>query len=175
MDGVGNIVNDILDARGWRGKVLERMAVELWPEVVGENIAKNTMALRYRNGTLHVRARSPQWTQELHFHQARIIARLNGRLKQNIVHKIRCTVTPPRGIKVGSLKPNWEDPTFPAQPPLPAGRREHCDDEFAHRATAIAANIEDDEMRGTMERLIASVLRARHAEEVEPLAVRQVQ
>ena len=173
MDGIGNIVNDILDARGWRSKVLERMAVELWPEVVGDHIAMNTMALRYSSGTLHIRARSPQWTQELHFHQARIIARLNGRLRQNIVHKIRCTVTPPRGIKVGSLKPTWEDPTFPAQTPLPRGKREHCDDDSSRRAIAIAAEIEDEEMRATMERLIASVFRARGGEP-EPLKVRQL-
>lgn len=174
MEGIGNIVNDILDARGWRGKVLERMAVELWPEVVGEHIAQNTIAERYKNGTLYVRARSPQWTQELHFHQARIIARLNGRLQQNIVHKIRCSVTPPRGIKVGTLKPNWEDPTFPVQPPLPRETSTPVDDDAARRAAVIASAIEDDEMRQTMERLIASVFRSRESADDAPVTVREV-
>src|SRR4028118_2112533 len=122
MDSVAHIVNGVLDARGWRGKVLEQMAVEIWPEVVGEQIARNTIAQRFKNGVLYVRARSPQWTQELHFQEARIVARLNGRLRQQIVQKIRCSVTPPRGIKVGALKPNWEDPTFPAAPPVPRAR-----------------------------------------------------
>ena len=102
MENVASIVNQVLDARGWRGKVLEQMAVEIWPEVVGDQIARNTIAQRFKNGTLYVRARSPQWTHELHFHEARVIARLNGRLRQNLVHKIRCSVTPPRGIKVGT-------------------------------------------------------------------------
>ena len=133
MDAVGNIVNDVLDARGWRGKVLEQMAVEIWPEVVGETIARHTMALKFKNGVLFVRARSPQWTQELHFQEARIVARLNGRLRQQIVQKIRCSVTPPRGIKVGALKPNWEDPTFPELTPAPRGVKVVKDDAAFHR------------------------------------------
>ncbi len=160
MDAIGNIVNDVLDARGWRGKVLEQMAVELWPEVVGEEIARNTMAERYKNGVLNVRARSPQWMQELHFHQARIIARLNGRLKKPIVQKIRCYVTPPRGIHVGALKPNWEDPTFPEAAPLPRNAKPDPNDEAAQQAQVMAAKIEDAEVRAMMERLIAASKRA---------------
>lgn len=164
MDTVGNIVNDVLDARGWRGKILEQMAVELWPEVVGEHMAKHTMAERFKNGVLSVRARSPQWTQELHFHQARIITRLNGRLRKPIVQKIRCYVTPPRGIKVGALKPNWEDPTFPEVVPAPRNVKPDPNDECAKRAHALTANIEDDAVRATMERLIATAMRARENE-----------
>jgi hypothetical protein len=163
MENVANIVNGVLDARGWRGKVLEQMAVEIWPEVVGEAIARHTLAEKYKNGTLYIRARSPQWTQELHFHEARIIARINGRLRQNIVQKIRCSVTPPRGIKVGALKPNWEDPTFPAAPPVPRGVKPVKDDEAARHAEKIVAqsNIEDPEIRAVMENLIATSIRAR--------------
>lgn len=165
MENVSNVVNGILDTRGWRGKVLEQMAVDLWPEVVGEHIAQHTIAERFKNGTLYVRARSPLWTQELHFHHARIITRMNGRLKQNIVQKIRCSVTPPRGIKVGTLKPDWEDPTFPAAPPLPRQAKVHRDDEAAKHARTFVTQIEDPEMRAVMERLIASVIRAKEPEE----------
>jgi predicted nucleic acid-binding Zn ribbon protein len=91
MENVANIVNGVLDARGWRGKVLEQMTVEIWPEIVGEAIARHTLAEKFKNGTLYVRARSPQWTQELHFQSNKIIARMNGRLRQPIVQKIRCS------------------------------------------------------------------------------------
>jgi hypothetical protein len=119
------------------------------------------VAERFRNGVLSVRARSPQWTQELHFHQARIIARLNGRLRKPIVQKIRCYVTPPRGIKIGALKPNWEDPTFPESAPLPRDVKPEPNDEAAMKAREFAANIEDDAVRETMQRLIAASLRAK--------------
>src|SRR4028119_310657 len=131
MENVANIVNGVLDARGWRGKVLEQMTVEIWPELVGEAIARHALAEKFKSGALCVRARSPQWTQELHFQSNKIIARMNGRLRQPIVQKIRCSVTPPRGIKVGALKPNWEDPTFPDAPPLPRGVKVVKDDDGA--------------------------------------------
>lgn len=168
MDSVANIVNSVLDQRGWRGKVLEQMAVEIWPDVVGDTIARHTMALRFKNGVLFVRARSPQWTQELHFQEARIVARLNGRLRQNLVQRIRCQVTPPRGIKVGALKPNWEDPSFPETPPMPRPTKVDPNDAFAVHAAKLASNIEDPEVRLVMQNLIASSLRARAAKEAVP-------
>jgi hypothetical protein len=173
MDSVAQVVNAVLDSRGWRGKVLEQMAVEIWPEVVGETIARHTMALRFKGGTLYVRARSPQWTQELHFQEARITARLNGRLRQNLVQKIRCSVTPPRGIKVGALKPNWEDPSFPETPPLPRSFKPDKNDAAAKQAAEIAAQIEDPEMREVMENLIASSIRVRTAREQEKAAEKE--
>ena len=166
MDNVGNIVNGVLEARGWRGKVLERMAVELWSDVVGEPMNHNTLAQRFQNGTLYVRARSPQWTHELHFLEARIIARLNGRLKQPIVQKIRTSVTTPPGMAKTRLKPDWEDPTFPAA--LKKARPvsdEPIDDDAAARGRELAVEIQDDEMRDVMARLIASVMRSNEEKE----------
>ena len=160
MENVGSIVNGVLDARGWRGKVLEKMAVELWSEIVGDPINCHTLAERFQNGTLYVRVRSPQWTQELHFLEARIIARLNGRLKQPIVQKIRANVTPPPGTPRSKLKPDWEDPTFPAAPEKDARAPIPTDDDAANRGRELTAQIEDEEMRDIMARLIASVMRA---------------
>ena len=38
MDSVGNIVTDVLDEKGWRQKVLEKMAVELFAEGSGTRL-----------------------------------------------------------------------------------------------------------------------------------------
>ena len=76
-------------------------------------------------------------------------------------------MTPPRGIKVGALQPDWEDPTFPAAPPLPRQIKAAQDDAAAKRAHSIAAAIEQDDMREVMERLIATVIRTREAEDEE--------
>lgn len=168
MEKVGSIVNGVLDARGWRGKVLEKMAVELWSEVVGEPINHHTLAERFTGGTLYVRARSPQWTHELHFLEARIIARLNGRLRQPIVQKIRASVTAPPGTPKSKLKPDWEDPTFPVVPKKDKSAPVPTDDVAANRGREIAAEIEDEEMRDVMARLIASVMRANKERPVLP-------
>ena len=174
MENVGSIVNGVLEARGWRAKVLEKMAVELWSEIVGDPINHHTLAERFQNGTLYVRVRSPQWTHELHFLEARIIARLNGRLRQPIVQKIRASVTAPPGTPKSKLKPDWEDPTFPAAPEKTQPTETPTDDEAAHRGWELSAEIKDEEMRAVMAKLIASVMRANtgrdEANEVEKLA-----
>jgi hypothetical protein len=136
------------------------MAVEIWADVVGPLISRNTMALRFSNGVLHVRTRSPQWTQELHFHEPRIIARLNGRLQRNLVTKIRATVTTPRGVKAGALKAGWEDPTFPDLPQERPAPAPPLNDAAAQRARVLSREIEDDALREVMERLIATAIRA---------------
>ena len=168
MENVGNIVNGVLDARGWRGKVLEKMAVELWSEVVGDHIRHHTLAERFTGGTLYVRARSPQWTYEVHFLEDRIIARLNGRLKQPIVRKIRVTVTAPPGTPKSRVKRDWEDPTFPAAPEKDRRAPVPTNDDAAHRGREFAAPIEDEEMRDIMARFIASVMRANDEREELP-------
>ena len=168
MENVGNIVNGVLDARGWRGKVLEKMAVELWSEVVGDPTNHHTLAERFVGGTLYVRVRSPQWTHELHFLEARIIARLNGRLKQPIVQKIRASVTAPPGTPKSKIKPDWEDPTFPAAPHKDKRAPTPTNDVAANRGRELAAEIEDEEMRDIMARFIASVMRANDEREPTP-------
>jgi hypothetical protein len=168
MDSVGNIVTDVLDEKGWRQKVLEKMAVELFAEIIGEPMSHHTIAERFQNGTLYVRARSPQWTHEMHFLEARVIASLNSRLRRPIVQRIRSSVTTPPGMMKSKLKTDWEDPTFPAAKKVEnLERKVPVDDEAAIRGREIAAEIEDDEMRDVMARLIASVMRANEEREDE--------
>jgi hypothetical protein len=159
VENIGSIVTDVLESKGWRGRVLEQMAVELWPEAVGDHLSRHTLAEKFRGGTLYVRARSPLWSQELHFHQDRVIARLNGRLKAPLVQRIRCSVTPPRGIKVGALKPTWEDPTFPNAAPRPREAEPEKDEESYEQAHKLCGGIEDPDMRRVMEKLIMTSLR----------------
>ena len=168
MDNVSNIVNNVLDERGWRGKVLEKMAVELWKEVVGPTVAANTLAERFTDGTLYIRVRSPQWTHEIHFLESRLIARLNGRLRKPIVQKIRARVTLPPGTRKSKIEPNWEDPTFPAEP----GKRE--DPKAASKTDAAAVSsreltqeIQDPEMRDALARMIAAMKRAQEERDKE--------
>lgn len=165
MDNVTNILNAVLEARGWRSRVLERLAVEIWPDVVGEWISPHTIAESFRNGTLHVRTRSPQWTHELHFHEARIITRLNGRLGQSLVQKIRCHVTAPPGVPKARLKKDWEDPTFPPAPTRTRAQLEKLNDEALQYARDLTSSIEDEEVRTALTSCVAAVTRAQALQE----------
>jgi len=168
MDNVSNIVNNVLDEKGWRGKVLEQMAVELWKEVAGPLVAANTLAERFTGGTLYIRARSPQWSHEVHFLESRLVARLNGRLRKPIVQKLRVRVTLPPGKRKSSVEDSWEDPTFPVEP----NKREEVkeapkNDAAAISGRALAQEIEDPEMRDSLARMIAAVKRAQEEKKVK--------
>ncbi|RYX85212.1 DUF721 domain-containing protein [bacterium] len=168
MDNIGKIVNNVLDERGWRDKVLEKMTVQLWSDVAGPHIAANVIAERFTAGTLYVRARSPQWTQEIHFHEPRLIASLNGRLRKPIVQKIRARVTMPPGTRKGKVELNWEDPTFPAEPQ----KREEAKAASKNDAAAISSReltqeIQDPEMRDSLARVIAAVKRSQENKDRE--------
>ncbi len=75
--------------------------------------------------------------------------------------KIRASVTTPPGMARTKLKPDWEDPTFPAAlKKKKAVSDEPIDDEAAAHGREMTTQIEDEEMRACIARLIASVTRA---------------
>jgi predicted nucleic acid-binding Zn ribbon protein len=58
----------------------EHRAVSLWPEVVGEHVARSTRAVGVRKGTLFVEVESSTWMHQLVFLKPKVIERLNERL-----------------------------------------------------------------------------------------------
>mgnify|MGYP001572522136 CR=1 FL=1 len=90
---IGNLLNDVLQQYGLTQRLKEFQAVEAWPEVVGENIAKITLAREVRDGRLYVEVSSTEragsaWRNELYFLKADIIEKLNKKSGQNIIHDI---------------------------------------------------------------------------------------
>lgn len=83
----------------------ERMAVVLWPEVVGPYVGRNTAASGIRGGILFVRTASSAWMTELRIgFRQQYIAELNRRLGEDIVKDIRFLPGPlPAPDKVGGI------------------------------------------------------------------------
>ncbi len=128
--------------------------VRAWPRAVGETVARNAWPTRLaRDGTLHVNAASATWAFEL------------GRLSATILEQLR--------IELGETTP----PALRFAPgPIPepeaerrAPQRPEVASEHRAEAAAIAAGIEDDELREYVARAAAASL-ARAS--VEPLSDR---
>jgi len=62
--------------------------LEIWPEVVGEQLSSKTKPVSIEHGKLIVRVESPAWRNEIQFHKEQIIRDLNNRLKKKIVETI---------------------------------------------------------------------------------------
>ncbi len=87
----GEILESVLAGLGLAGRLREREAITLWPELVGPEIARRSRALRIRAGVLFVRVDSAAWSQELQFLKAKIITRFEETLGPGLVKEIRFT------------------------------------------------------------------------------------
>jgi predicted nucleic acid-binding Zn ribbon protein len=79
----------VLGSLGLEKRLKEADAISLWPDVVGERIAKVTSVLGFENGVLRVGVKDPIWRQELSMMGAEIKQKLNERLGSKIVEEIR--------------------------------------------------------------------------------------
>ena len=106
--------------------------VERWPEAAGDAIARNAWPARIaRDGTLHIATTDSIWAFELGHRGAEIAARLG-------VAKVR--------FAPGSL-PSSDDAVAPVEPIRPTAEHER-------RASEIAASIDDEKLRESVEKAI---------------------
>jgi predicted nucleic acid-binding Zn ribbon protein len=69
--------------------ISQNNALSVWQEVVGEAVAKNTVADRVEHGILIVKVSSPTWRQELFFQKDVIVKKLNNKIGKNVIRDIR--------------------------------------------------------------------------------------
>ena len=147
MDRLGDALRDELSRLGPNAGIGEIVAV--WPGVVGDAIARNAWPARIsREGILHVATSGASWTFELTQLAGEIMERLRTKLGDQA----------PAGLRfaVGRLPASGADPELTTPPPPPATPAETAE------ADALAAAIEDEELRGIVARAArASLARGR--------------
>ena len=145
MERVGDEVGRQLGRFGPQGAIADVVAV--WPEAVGEAIARNAWPARIaRDGTLHVSTSSSTWAFELAHLAPQLLARLEALLHESA----------PKALKF-SPGPIPDTPTLGGGIPVPLPRREPTREERA-RAEQISAEIEDEELRELVARAAAASL-----------------
>ena len=85
---IGNSIQAILNGYGLLPRMKQFEALNLWAEVVGEQIAKVAKAEKLDHGCLIVRVEKPVWRNELIFLKKEIIAKINELMKEEIVKEI---------------------------------------------------------------------------------------
>jgi len=89
MRSVGDALPKTLTSLGISRRTREAQALWLWPQVVGEHLARETHALKLTGGTLLVTASSPALSHQLHLERSMLIDRLNERIGTRAVREIR--------------------------------------------------------------------------------------
>ena len=74
---------------GIETKVREYQAIGLWPELVGEQVAKVSTAVRVSDGTLFVKVKGSAWRQELIYMKRDILSRIEQEVGKGIILDIK--------------------------------------------------------------------------------------
>ena len=72
----------ILEKHGVREQVRRMEVLELWPEIVGEDLAKVTRAKGVQDRTLFVEVPSSAWLMELNMMKRDFLERVNERVEE---------------------------------------------------------------------------------------------
>jgi hypothetical protein len=142
MERIGDSVGrELARTGGGVGAILAEITA-IWPEAVGEAVARQAWPLRMgRDGTLHVATSSSTWAFELDRLSPQIHERLAALAGDSAPAKLR--------FRVGPI-PELAAPSEPPAEPL------ETTPETASEAAALAAGIEDPELR----QIVAKMARA---------------
>jgi len=89
MQSLKIAIDSMLRKFGIENAIAQNNALNLWGEIVGEKVAKNTEPDRVEYGVIIVKVSSPTWRQELYFQKNEIIKKINNKIGKNVIKDIR--------------------------------------------------------------------------------------
>ena len=85
---LGEMLGEVLEERGLRDQVRRMEVLDLWPELVGEHVARVTRARGVEDATLFVEVRTSAWLMELNMMKGEFLNRVNDRLRETPIERI---------------------------------------------------------------------------------------
>ena len=86
---IGGVIDRVVRSLGLATRYGGWLAVNQWPEIVGQQIAQAARAVRFRDGTLYVAVPSAAWRQELSLQREVILQKIRSRPYGKAVTEIR--------------------------------------------------------------------------------------
>lgn len=151
LNPLSRILEDALRKLDLEDAALAARAVMVWPEIVGEQMAKASEARNVHGGTLHVLTRSSAWNQEFTFQKQAILRRYRERLGADLVKGLRFTVGRVRGV----------DPSPEHAAPEEEVRRIRLPDPEIEQIRSASAS-EDPELSQAIRRALTHEAQIRH-------------
>ena len=89
---LARLLDDMISRKNWSKKIKQHTVFELWPEVVGKDIAQRTCPYVIRGSILWIRVSDSVWMQQLHLQKPLILEKINRRLKGAVISDLRFQV-----------------------------------------------------------------------------------
>lgn len=150
FSSIGAVVEEAIRGLGLGDAVAKGAAMQLWPEVVGETVARVTQPETVRGNTLVVTVADSAWLQQLRYMEEPVVEKLNAAVGRPIIEGLY--------FKVGAIRPEpQEDEEVEEQAEL--------DPETAAQLEQVVAALEDPELRETLKQILAASMRLTEGEE----------
>jgi predicted nucleic acid-binding Zn ribbon protein len=85
---IGKVLEQVIADLGLAKKLHEQRAVVDWADIVGENVARHSRAIRVDGGRLFVEVDSSVWAQELSLMKRRILREIGRRAGDGVVDNV---------------------------------------------------------------------------------------
>ena len=86
---LGEVLQELLKSYGLETKISRYRVIQLWPEIVGENINNVSKPERVVDSTLYVKVKSTTWRTELSFQKHDILKRIEEVVGKGVITDIR--------------------------------------------------------------------------------------
>lgn len=147
---VGAVLEEAIRSLGLGDMVAKGAALHLWPEVVGETVARITYAETVQGTTLIVNVSDSAWLHELRYMEEAVVERLNEAVGKPVVEGVFFKIGP-----VGPFSEQEEELQGPAL----------LDAETAAQLEDVLAAVEDPELRATLRQILAASRRIKEEDE----------
>jgi predicted nucleic acid-binding Zn ribbon protein len=83
------LLNELIDSKNWGEKLEEQRIPIIWDSVVGEQIAKVSKAVGFKDGVLTILTQSSTWRIELKLREKNLIEGINKELGNELVKQLQ--------------------------------------------------------------------------------------
>ena len=89
MKHINTALKSLIEKAGFKKQLEQQRVLEMWGQIVGDAIAKNTEAVSVNQGTLVIKAKSAAWRQELQLQKREILKNVNTGSVNKLIKDIR--------------------------------------------------------------------------------------
>lgn len=150
FDSLGAVLEEAIRGLGLGDMIAKGTALHLWPEVVGETVARVTYAETVQGTTLIVNVADSAWLNELRYMEESMVEGLNEAVGKPVIEGVF--------FKLGSLGPSGPEDEEPGPPAF-------LEPEAAAHLEEVLKGIEDPELRSTLRQILAASRRVKEEPE----------
>ncbi|MBD5176025.1 MAG: DUF721 domain-containing protein [Bacteroides sp.] len=89
ITSIGDVLRRAIQETNMQGRLDELRAADLWPRIVGPDIASRTMKPLVRSGNMTIRVVDSSLRHELSMHRTLLLREINRLMKKEVILSIR--------------------------------------------------------------------------------------